>query len=97
MTIASGNLPTPLSGLLVATPWLTPGQGWVTVPASNATALTTPTRAIMVTTAGNLGVKLADGTDNNSTLVAVTVTGQPIPLAVIQLTASNTATILGIT
>lgn len=89
--------PNVFQGELVSTPWLVPGQGWVTVPASNATALTNPTRAIMVTTAGNLGVKMADGTDNNSQLVAVTVTGQPIPLSVVQTTASNTATILGIT
>lgn len=89
--------PDPYAGMLVSTPWLNPGHGFVAVPASNATALANPTRAIIVTTAGNLGVVMADGTNNNSQVVAVTVTGQPIPLAVTQTTANNTATILGIT
>lgn len=84
------------AGLLVSTPWLIPGQGWIAVPNSGSAALAVPTRAIIVTTAGNLGVVMADGSNNDGQLIAVTVTGQPISLAVLQTTASNTAAILGI-
>ena len=97
MTLVTGNLPGAAQGLLVATPWLTPGQGFVTIPAVAGPALTTPTRAVLVTTAGNLGVVMADGTNNNSQLLTVTVTGQPIPLAVVSFSTSNTAAALGVT
>jgi hypothetical protein len=73
-----------------------PARGFIAVPASGGTALTTPTRGLVVTTAGNLGVLMADGTDNNTQLVAVTA-GQILQLQVVKHTALNTAVVLGLT
>lgn len=72
-----------------------PAKGFVAIPASGGTALEKATRAIAVTTSGNLGVMLEDGTDNNSALIAV-VAGQVLPLAVVKFTAANTAGAIGL-
>jgi hypothetical protein len=72
-----------------------PATGFVAIPTSGETALVTPVRAIVITLAGNLGVKLADATNNNSKLIPVTA-GQMLPLRVVQLTAANTAGVLGL-
>lgn len=71
-------------------------RGFVAIPASGAGALTTPTRGIVITTAGNLGVELADGTTNNTQLIAV-VAGNVFPFAVVRQSAANTAVMLGLT
>lgn len=72
-----------------------PVPGFVEIPTSGQTALTTPTRGVAVILSGNLGVKMSDGTDNNTKLIPVTA-GQIWPLRVVQLTAANTAGILGL-
>lgn len=72
-----------------------PVPGVVNVPASSETVLSTPTRGIAIILAGNLGVKFADGTENNAKLIPVTA-GQVLPFRVVQLTANNTAGVLGL-
>ncbi|WP_374534404.1 hypothetical protein [Phenylobacterium sp.] len=72
-----------------------PAPGFVDVPTSAGSPLATATRGIAIILAGNLGVKLLDGTDNNAKLIPVTA-GQILPLRVVQLTAGNTAGVLGL-
>lgn len=72
-----------------------PAQGFVTVPASGGSALTTPTRGLIVTTAGALGVVMADGTDNNAQLIPVSA-GQVLALSVLKHSSNNTAVVLGL-
>lgn len=69
--------------------------GFVVIPSSSAAALTEPSRSIIITAAGNLGVKLADGSDNNADLIPVTP-GMVLPLQAVQKTALNTAGFLGL-
>lgn len=69
--------------------------GFVAIPSSSGTALTEPSRSIIITAAGNLGVKLADGSDNNSELIPVTP-GMVLPLQAVQKTALNTAGFIGL-
>lgn len=72
-----------------------PAAGFVAVPASGASALAQPTASIVITLAGNLGVKMADGSDNNAKLIPV-IAGMVFPFQVVQLTAANTAGVLGL-
>lgn len=71
-----------------------PALGFVAIPVA-ASPLTHPTRGVLITTAGNLGVVMADGSDNDSQLVAVTA-GMVLPLCVLSFSASNTAAALGL-
>ena len=70
-------------------------QGSVIVPAIGGTPLAIPTRAIVVTVAGNLGVEFEDGSGNGGFLVPVTA-GQQFNWAVVRHIAGNTATVLGL-
>lgn len=72
-----------------------PVPGVVEVPPSSSSPLGTATRGIAIILSGNLGVKFADGTDNNTKLLPVTA-GQILPFRVTQLTAGNTAGVLGL-
>lgn len=88
----SGN---PYPGAIVSAPNLFGIRGWVTIPTSSSAALGTPVRGLVVTATGNLGVKLADGSNNNSSLWKVTTASGIIWIQAVQLTSSNTATVLG--
>ena len=70
------------------------GLGFVALP-TQAPYLTTACRAVWVTTAGNLGLVLADGTNNDAQLVAVTAS-QFFPVQAIGLSPSNTAVVIGV-
>jgi len=72
-----------------------PVPGVVDIPSSSESPLATATRGIVVTLAGNLGAKFVDGSDNNTKLIPVT-SGQVLPFRVTQLTAANTAGVLGL-
>lgn len=72
-----------------------PAVGFVPIPLHSDSALSTPSRGIVVTAAGNLGVKLADGTDNNADLIAVTP-GMQFPYQAVQKTSLNTAGFIGL-
>lgn len=72
-----------------------PVPGVIDVPSTSETALATATRGIAIILDGNLGVKFADGTDNNAKLIPVKA-GQILPFRVVQRTANNTAGILGL-
>lgn len=87
----------PYSLQQVNAPVLNSATGFVTIPTSASGALSTKLapRAIFVTGAGNLGVKLADGTSNTGALAAVTA-GMVLPLQVIQTIASNSAAVIGL-
>lgn len=92
----SDSLPTTLSpedlaGLAASDP----ATGFVAMPESIGTALAVPPRAIIITSAGNLGVAMADGSNNNAKLIAVTA-GLILPLRAVQLTVGNTAGVLGL-
>jgi hypothetical protein len=49
----------------------------------------------VITTAGNLGVVMADGSDNDSQLIPVTE-GMVFPFCVLSFSTSNTAAALGL-
>lgn len=70
------------------------GRGFIALPAI-ASALTQPTTGVIITADGNLGLLLADGTDNNSTLIPVTA-GMMYPFQALAVTAANTAGVLGV-
>ncbi len=72
-----------------------PAFGFVTIPTSAQTALTSPVRGVLVTAAGNLSVVLANGTSNNAAPFAAAA-GAIYPFAAIQLGAANTAGVLGL-
>jgi len=72
-----------------------PATGFVAIPLHTGSPLATASRSIIITAAGNLGVKLADGSDNNSDLIPVTP-GMVLPLQAVQKTALNTAGFLGL-
>jgi hypothetical protein len=72
-----------------------PASGFVTIPAIGGTALEVPTRAIVISTAGNLAVVMADGSDNSATVIAVTA-GQIYPFEVTKYATNNTAVALGL-
>jgi hypothetical protein len=72
-----------------------PAFGFVTLPTSAQAALTNPVRGVLITSAGNLSVVLANGTSNNSAAFAVAA-GAIYPLAAIQLGSTNTAGVLGL-
>lgn len=91
MTTAAGIPLTELSALQSLAPY----RGAVAVPASGSTPLVTPTRGLVVHTAGNLGVIMADGSSTDAHLVAVTA-GMIFPYAVTGLSASNTAGVWGL-
>ena len=71
-----------------------PALGFVVIPVA-ASPLKVPTRGILITTAGNLGVVMADGSDNDSALVAVAA-GQVLPLCVLSFSTSNGAGAIGL-
>jgi len=70
------------------------GRGFIALPAASD-PLTNPTSGVLVKTAGNMGLVMADGTDNNSALVAVTA-GMYFPFQAVAVSSSNTAVLLGI-
>jgi hypothetical protein len=71
-----------------------PALGFTAIPA-HGSPLTHPTRGLVITTAGNLGVVMADGSDNDSQLIAVTA-GMVFPFCVLSFSTSNTAAALGL-
>lgn len=90
------SLPTTLSVEdLAALLGADPSGGFIDVPTSAQAQLTTPTRGLVIFVAGNLGVKMADGTENNAKLIPVTP-GMQLPFRVVQLTSNNTAGVLGL-
>lgn len=70
-----------------------PSTGFVEIPSSSP--LTTASRGIVITAAGNLVVKQVDGTDNSNSPIAVTP-GMQFPWQVVQKLAGNTAGVLGL-
>jgi hypothetical protein len=72
-----------------------PAFGFVTMPTSAQTALTNPVRGLLITSAGNLAVVLANGTSNNGQVIPVSA-GAVYPLAAIQLGSNNTCGVLGL-
>ncbi len=72
-----------------------PAFGFVTMPTSSQTALANPVRGLVITSAGNLAVVLANGTTNNGQVIPVSA-GAVYPLAAIQLGSNNTAGVLGL-
>lgn len=90
------SLPTALSPEdLAALAASDPATGFIVLPLSTETPLVVPPRSVIITSAGNLGLALADGTNNNSQLIAVTA-GLVLPLRAIQRTVGNTAGVLGL-
>ena len=70
------------------------GRGWVDIPASGATALSTPVREVVIVTAGNLQVEAADASVN-ATAIAVTP-GMRFSIAAVRKGPLNTAAIIGV-
>lgn len=72
------------------------GSGFVTIPAIGGTPLPVPVRSIVVLTAGNLSVVLADGSNNSANVIPVTASPYPLPYGVVALATNNTAVIIGL-
>lgn len=70
-------------------------SGFVAIPACTSTPLTTPTKGVVVSSAGNLGLRLSDGTNNDSQVIPV-VAGQVFPFRAVCRSAANTAGVLGL-
>lgn len=70
-------------------------NGFVALPACTGTPLTTPTKGVVVSSAGNLGLRLSDGTNNDSQVIPV-VAGQVFPFRAVCRSAANTAGVLGL-
>lgn len=86
--------PNPLAPATVRAALTNGGRGFIALPAV-ASKLTNPTNSVIVTADGNLGLLLADGTDNDSQLIPVTA-GMMYPLQALAVTANNTAGVLGV-
>lgn len=70
--------------------------GIIPLPANGATALAKPPKGILVQTAGNMGLTMADGTTNDAALVAVTAGQWFHGLSPVKASASNTAVLLAV-
>lgn len=70
--------------------------GFVTLPAVGAAPLSQPVRSVVVITAGNLALTLADGSNNSASVIPVTASPYPLPYAAIGLATNNTAVVLGL-
>ena len=78
----------------LSAPQLRGGTGFATLPAAS-TPLAVSVMGVVVVTAGNMGLVLADGSNNDSNLIAVTA-GMFFPFQAVAVSASNTAGVLGI-
>lgn len=88
------DTPNPRSPLVIQTGLTIGGRGFTGMPMSSD-PLDNPVSGIVVLADGDLGLVLADGTDNDSALIPVTA-GMYFPFQAIAVSGSNTADVLGV-